>query len=182
LIPGPGFKWPPLTLAERLERAAQRKARASQEQARLKKLQRNERTRRLIKLGGSAVKAGIDELPANALYACFPRIAKEAQDKRAVAAWEREGAKHFRREADARVVAVAKFTDKIAPEVAASLGALGFRWNRYLGEWEGKVDHRQPKELVEGESENITAVKARSGNTAAKQRKTLDDTVGSVVL
>ena len=159
---------PKLTLAERLERAAQRKARAGQEEARLKKLQRNERTRRLIKLGGLAVKAGIDDLPANALYACFLRIAKDAQDARTVAAWDREGAKNFQREADSRVVAIARFTDKIAPEVAASLRALGFRWNRYLGQWEGKVDYGQAKPLVEGESGYITAVKAQSGNTAAK--------------
>jgi hypothetical protein len=140
---------PRLTLAERLERAAQRKARAGQEEARLKKLQRNERTRRLIQLGGLAVNAGIDELSANALYACFRRIAREAQDARAVAAWEREGAKHFQREADARVVAVAKFGEKIEPEVAASLRALGFRWNRYLGQWEGKVDFAEAKKTVE---------------------------------
>ena len=38
---------PKLTLAERLDKAAQRKARAGQDEARLKKLQRNERTRRI---------------------------------------------------------------------------------------------------------------------------------------
>jgi hypothetical protein len=149
---------PRLTLAERLEKAAQRKARAGQEESRLKKLQRNERTRRLIKLGGLAVKAGIDELPANALYACFLRIAKDAQDVRAVAAWEREGAKHFQREADARVVAVAKFGDKTAPEVAASLRALGFRWNRYLGQWEGKVEWAEAKKTVEAVGGKISRV------------------------
>lgn len=72
--------------------------------------------------------------PANALYACFLQIAKDAQAARAVAAWEREDAQHIQREADSRVVAVARFSDKIAPEVAASLRALGFRWNRYLGQ------------------------------------------------
>jgi hypothetical protein len=150
---------PRLTLAERLEKAAQRKARAGQEEARLKKLQRNERTRRLIKLGGLAVKAGIDELPANALYACFLRIAKDAQDKRAVAAWEREGGRYFQREADSRVVAVARFSDKIAPEVAASLRALGFRWNRYLGQWEGKVEFADAKKTVEEAEGKVERVK-----------------------
>jgi hypothetical protein len=149
---------PRLTLAERLEKAAQRKARAGQEEARLKKLQRNERTRRLIKLGGLAVKAGIDDLPANALYACFLRIARDALDPRAIQTWEREGAKHFQREADARVVAVAKFSEKIAPEVAASLRALGFRWNRYLGQWEGKVEFGEAKKTVEGTGGRIEKV------------------------
>ena len=71
---------PKLTLAERLQRAAERKARAEQEQARLKIMQRKERTRRLIELGGLAVKAGIDGLSTAALYDRFLAIAAEAKD------------------------------------------------------------------------------------------------------
>jgi len=69
---------------------------------------------------------------------------------------------------DSRVVAGARFSDKIAPETAASLRALGFRWNRLLVQWEGKVDYGQAKAFVEGESGKITAVNAQSGNTAVK--------------
>lgn len=79
---------PKLTLAERLERAAARKARAEQEAARLKLMQHKERTRHLIEVGGLAVKAGIDELPPAALYDRFLAIAAEASDNHKLA-WER---------------------------------------------------------------------------------------------
>jgi hypothetical protein len=146
---------PKLTLAERLERAAARKARAEQEAARLKLMQRKERTRHLIEVGGLAVKAGIDELPPAALYDRFLSIAAEASDKKTVAGWERAGSRHFQAEEDTRVVAVAKFPGKIEPELAASLRSVGFRWNRYLKQWEGKVEYDEAAKMVEGQGGKI---------------------------
>ena len=149
---------PKLTLAERLERAAARKARAEQEAARLKLMQRKERTRHLIEVGGLAVKAGIDELPPAALYDRFLSIAAEASDKKTVAGWERAGSRHFQAEEDTRVVAVAKFPGKIEPELAASLRSVGFRWNRYLKQWEGKVEYAEAEKLVEGQGGGVKKV------------------------
>lgn len=149
---------PKLSLAERLDRAARRKAKAEQDEARLKKMQRAERTRRLIEIGGLAVKAGIDVLPATALYDRFLAIAAEAgQNPDAVALWERDGARHFQKEADTRVVAVATYDAKIEPEVAASLRSVGFRWNRLLMRWEGRVDY-----------DEATAVVTTTGGTIAR--------------
>ncbi|MCW2247861.1 hypothetical protein M2352_003495 [Azospirillum fermentarium] len=128
-----------LTLAEKLERAARKKAQAEQEESRLKAAQRKERTRQLIELGGLIVKAKIDHLPPSALYACFLRIADEAQDKDQVTRWEREGGRHFQAEEDARVVAVAKFPERVSAETAAALRKLGFRWNKLMQQWEGRV-------------------------------------------
>jgi hypothetical protein len=146
---------PKLTLAERLVRADARKARAEQEAARLKLMQRKERTRHLIEIGGLAVKAGIDELPPSALYDRFLTIAAEAIDKKTVASWERAGSRHFQAEEDSRVVAVAKFPSKIEPELAASLRSIGFRRNRYLKQWEGKVDYGDAEKLVVGQGGKI---------------------------
>jgi len=149
---------PKLTLAQRLERAAARKAKAEQEAARLKTMQRKERTRRLIEIGGLAVKAGIDELPTTALYDRFLAIAAEAKDAGAVARWERDGAAHFQEEEDTRVVAIARFEHKIEAELAATLRSIGFRWNRFLQQWEGKVEFEPAKVLVEGQRGVITMV------------------------
>ncbi len=66
------------TLADQLAKVAERKAKAEQDEARLKERQRAERTRQLIELGGLVAKAGIDGLPPSALYACFLRIAEDA--------------------------------------------------------------------------------------------------------
>lgn len=127
------------TLADKLAKVAQRKVKAEQDEARLKDQQRAERTRQLIELGGLAAKAGIDSLPPRALYACFLRIAEEAKDKAKIALWEREGGRHFQAEEDAREVAIARFSGKVETDLAASLRKLGFRWNRFLGQWEGNV-------------------------------------------
>lgn len=154
---------PKLTLAERLQRAAERKARAEQEQARLKIMQRKERTRRLIELGGLAVKAGIDGLSTAALYDRFLAIAAEAKDPAAVAHWERAGSRHFQKEEDAKVVAVARFVGTIETELAASLRAVGFRWNRLLHQWEGKVNFAEAKALVEGMGGVIEEVEPPAG-------------------
>ena len=67
------------TLADKLAKVAERKAKAGRDEVRLKDQQRAERTRQLIELGGLIAKAGIDGLPPRALYACFLRIAEEAK-------------------------------------------------------------------------------------------------------
>lgn len=153
---------PKLTLAERLQKADARKARAEQEAARLKLMQRKERTRHLIEVGGLLVKAGIDQLPPAALYDRFLRIAAEAKDDpKAVAAWERAGSKHFQKEADTRVVAIARFGTKIDPELAATLRDIGFRWNRFLKQWEGKVAFDEAKAVVENSGGRIQQVDER---------------------
>ncbi|TWB21117.1 conjugal transfer protein TraD [Nitrospirillum bahiense] len=68
-----------LTLAERLEKAAAKKAKAEQELARLKAQRRKEDDRRLKELGALVVKAGLGDLPQEALYAAFQKIAQEAK-------------------------------------------------------------------------------------------------------
>ena len=147
---------PKLTLAERLDRAAARKAKAEQEAARLKLMQQKERTRRLIEIGGLAVKAGIDTIPSAALYDRFLAIAIDAKDEKTVALWERAGSRHFQEEEDTRVVVVARFANKIEPDLAASLRALGFRWNRFLKQWEGNVDYDAAAALVEEQGGTIS--------------------------
>ena len=151
---------PKRTLAERLALAAQRKARAEQQQAKLKLMQRKERTRRLIEIGGLAAKAGIDGLSAAALYDRFLEIAAGAKDPKAVAVWERSGGRYFHQEEgeDSRVVAVAKFAGKIPPDLTAQLRELGFHWNRLLIQWEGKVEWDGARTFVESEGGTISMV------------------------
>ena len=154
------------TLAERLAKVAERKAKAEQDEARLKDRQRAERTRQLIELGGLIAKAGIDGLPASALYACFLRIAEEAKDKSKVAFWEREGGRHFQTDGDAREIAVARFQGKVETGLAASLRALGFRWNRLLGQWEGNVLYADAEKAVTIAGGTISKPAPGTGQTA----------------
>lgn len=151
---------PKRTLAERLELVKQKQARAEQEQAKLIEMQRKERTRRLIEIGGLAAKAGIHELSTAALYDRFLEIAASAKDPKIVQAWEQSGGRHFHREQQdgSRVVAIAKFPDKLPPELTAQLRGLGFKWNRYLTHWEGEIDWDEAKALVETKGGSIAKV------------------------
>lgn len=137
-----------LTLAERLDRVARKKAKVEQEAARLKLAQRKARTRDLIALGGLVAKAGLADLSTTALYAAFKRLAAEAQDPAKVTLWEREGGRLFEAEDSACVLAVARFPDKLPPDITAALRALGFRRNKMLNQWEGRVDYLAAESLV----------------------------------
>ena len=139
-----------LTLVEHLERVAARNARAERGTARLKLLQRKERTRHLIETGSLAIKAGVDQLPSATLYGRLLSIAVEAMDKKAMAAWEWTEPQYFQAEEDSRVAAVANFHSKIEPEPTTFLRSGGFRRNRYLKQWEGKVEYGEVGKLVEG--------------------------------
>jgi hypothetical protein len=59
---------------------------------------------------------------------------------------------------DNRVVAVAKFPGKIEQELTASLRSVGFRWNRYLKQWEGKVEYGEAEKLVVEQGGRIKCV------------------------
>jgi hypothetical protein len=162
---------PRLTLAERLQRAGQKRIKAEQEEARLRTIQRKMRTRGLIEMGGLVVKAGLDELPPTALYAALLRIAAEVKNPETIALWEREGARHFQAEEDARIAAVARFPAIIERDLAAALRKLGFRWNRIVEQWEGKVDFTEAKQTVETAGGSIQPVRP-GGPSAPRQGPT----------
>ena len=151
---------PKRTIGERLQLLAQRKARAEQQEAKLHEMQRKERTRRLIEIGGLAAKAGIDGLSTAALYDRFLEIAAAAKDAKAVEAWTQSGGRHFHREQQdsSRVVAIAKFPDKLPPDLTAQLRSLGLKWNRLLVHWEGEVVWDAAKALVEAKGGTIAKV------------------------
>lgn len=148
------------TIGERLALIAQRKAKAEQQEAQLRDMQRKERTRRLIEIGGLAAKAGIDGLSTAALYDRFLDIAAGAKDPKAVAAWTEAGGRrlHIEGQDGSRIVAIAKFTDKLPPEYTALLRGVGFKWNRFLVHWEGEVEWDSARPLVESKGGTIAKV------------------------
>jgi hypothetical protein len=131
---------PKLTVAERLEKIAQRKARDERLEARLKVMQRKAAVRSAAEIARLAVKAGIGHLSAEALYGSFLTIAADAASPDKVAAWEAAGGQELRRpETTAREAAVATFAIKPAAETVTELRRLGFRWNSIFGHYEGRV-------------------------------------------
>jgi hypothetical protein len=54
---------------------------------------------------------------------------------------------------------VARFPAVIERDLAIALRKLGFRWNRIVEQWEGKVDFAQAKQTVEMAGGSIQPVR-----------------------
>ncbi len=130
-----------LSVAERLERIAQRKLKDEQLEARLRLIQKKADSRSAAEMGRLAAKAGLGQLSPAALFGCFLQAVAQAGDAAQVAAWEELGATALSPtdQTDRRVVAVAHFAAKPPADVVTALRQHGFRWNRILDQFEGRV-------------------------------------------
>jgi hypothetical protein len=77
---------------------AQRKAKLDEQLRKLAERERKARTRHLIQLGGLIVKAGLVDLPANALYGALLADKVASCDPLQVNRWSAEGGAAFNRE------------------------------------------------------------------------------------
>lgn len=157
------------SLAERLQRLEQQKARLQLTEAKIKTDERKARTRRLIEIGALVEKAGLADLPANALYGALIETARKAPDAGEIARWETIGGRAFAQEAKARdvdkepLVLLLSFSQP-AP-VATALRAAGMRWNKVMRHWEGLAYYEEVLALA---NEHGGAVRRVSASTAAQ--------------
>jgi uncharacterized protein YaiL (DUF2058 family) len=80
-------------LEEKKKKLEQKKARMQLEETRLKLTERKARTRHLIEMGGLVTKAGLDDLPTNALYGALLSIKKDLDtNENLVSGWIVKGA------------------------------------------------------------------------------------------
>ena len=132
------------TLADRLRRFEQQKARLAEQEARLKEAERRQRTRRLIELGGLVEKAALHDLDPDALYGALLSLREHAGDSAQVAQWRALGERAIAREAqphgaEGKEPLVIVLADAAVPSKrgTAALRRAGFRWNRVMRHWEG---------------------------------------------
>lgn len=152
---------PKLSVAERLDKIAQRKAKDERLEARLKLIQKKAESRSAAEISRLAIKAGLDQLSPAALYGAFLQIAADVADPEKLAAWEAKGHRSLRAaENDNREVAIAKFATKPVAETVAGLRKLGFRWNSILGQFEGRVAYAEAAAFVSGAGGTIEHVAA----------------------
>jgi hypothetical protein len=152
---------PKLSVAERLDKIAQQKRKAEQLEARLKLIQRKEQSRSTAEIARLVTKAGIDHLSVDALYGCFLQIAEDVANPEKLAAWEARGQKALRsNDNDQRVIGIARFATKPPADVIAGLRKLGFRWNKLLGQWEGRINFDEAAAFVTGAGGTISQVAA----------------------
>ena len=160
------------SLAERLRRLEQQKARLQLAESKIKDDGRKARTRRLIEIGALVEKAGLAALPANALYGALLEAAKKASDASDLARWETFGGRAFAGEAKARdadkepLVLSLPFSQP-AP-VATALRTAGMRWNKVMRHWEGLARYHEVLTLANERAGSVRRVSAPAAAPALK--------------
>ena len=118
----------------------QKKARMILEEARLKIKERKMRTRVLIEKGGLVTKAGLDDLPTNALYGALLSLKKDLDDNEILlAAWLVKGNAAFNAETKNSTPIILKFPEEPNSDIRAFVRSHGLRFNSFRQEWYGNA-------------------------------------------
>lgn len=158
------------SLAERLQRLEQQKAKLQLAESKIKDDERKARTRRLIETGALVEKAGLAALHANALYGALLEAAKKATDASEVARWETIGGRAFAQEAKARDAdkepLVLSLSFSQPTPVATALRAAGMRWNKVMRHWEGLARYDEVLALANEHGGSVRRVSAPAATPA----------------
>ena len=140
------------SLAERMTRLDQQKARLAEQGAKLRDDERKQRTRRWIEAGGLVEKAGLLGLEPNALFGALLSLTPQAKDTVEVAGWAKAGGAILDREASVREAGkepvFVTFATVLPTPFTTRLRAAGLRWNKVLEHWEGQAQHAEVAELA----------------------------------
>ncbi len=146
------------TKKQRLER---QKNKLHQQESLIKQMERKERTRRLIELGGLVVKAELDRLDANALLGGLLTLTEQkVQDPNIITAWTQKGKAAFDQENQNRVAVIVSFDKKPSAELRTQIRELGLKWNNFRKEWQGHVMLEEFKQVVRDIKHTITKVES----------------------
>jgi hypothetical protein len=127
-------------LDEQKTKLEQKKARMILEEARLKIKERKMRTRVLIEKGGLVTKAGLDDLPTNALYGALLSLKKDLDDnENLLAAWVVKGNAAFNAETKNSTPIILKFPEEPNSDIRAFVRSHGLRFNSFRQEWYGNA-------------------------------------------
>ena len=134
---------------EQLERQQhklqQHEARLQLRSQKLKTLERKQRTRRLIELGGLVVKAQLEDFNNNTLLGALISLKQHiSNDYNIVNEWTEMGAKAFeeRKATDGtgsteKIALILTFESEPPRELKSQLRDLNFKWNPFRKEWYG---------------------------------------------
>ncbi|MEN8236957.1 MAG: conjugal transfer protein TraD [Pseudomonadota bacterium] len=136
------------TKKQRLER---QKNRLNQQEALIKQLERKERTRKLIALGGLIVKAKLDDIDTNTLLGGLLTLAEQKiADPAITETWSQKGKATFDQENQDKVAVIVTFEEKPSAELRAQIRELGLKWNQFRKEWQGHVVLEELNQVLDG--------------------------------
>ena len=127
-------------LDEQKIKLEQKKARMQLEETRLRIKERKMRTRALIEKGGLVTKAGLDNLPTNALYGALLSIKKDLDtNENLVSGWIVKGNSAFNKEKQEATPVIFKFADEPSKDTRDFIRSYGLKYNKFRTEWYGKI-------------------------------------------
>jgi hypothetical protein len=154
------------SLAERMNRLEQQRAKLAEQEAKLKADERKQRTRRLVEAGTLVEKAGLLELEGAALYGALLFLGRVAGDKAKITEWTKTGKTALDGEtADgaAGEPLTVTFPAPLPTPFSTRLRGAGLRWNKLLQHWEGLAHYDAVAELAAEHEGTIVRVRADDG-------------------
>ena len=166
------------SLAQRLHAHQQHKARLAEQAAKLKSVERKQRTRRLIEAGALIEKVGLLDLDTNVLYGALLSLRDSADNKQQLDKWSALGGRAFARDArlrdEAREAIVLTFPGPLTKDATALLRAAGFRFSRVMQHWEGLAQYTEAESLAS--ANGGTAKRVATHGPAIQPREATDAT------
>ena len=127
-------------LDEQKIKLEQKKARMQLEETRLKLKERKMRTRSLIEKGGLVTKAGLDDLPTNALVGALLSIKKDLDaNENLVSGWIVKGNAAFNTEKKDTTAVILKFPEEPNSDIRTFVRSHGLCFNSFRQEWYGNA-------------------------------------------
>ena len=164
------------SLAARMQRIEQAKARVAQDEAKLRADERRARTKRLIEAGALVEKAGYLDFDANVLHGALRSLRPGFADKGQVEVWAGEGGRAFAEEARRRdedkKPCVIIFPRPLSKEAAANMRQAAFRFSKIFMHWEGRARFADAQSLAAaygGVARSVDEDRARANPLTANE-------------
>jgi hypothetical protein len=128
----------------------QKMNRLKEQEAKIKIMERKQRTRRLIELGGLVDKAGLSDLNSAQLFGALLSIKAQSKNPMLLDQWSKVGEEAFKEKSvmeNEKPITI-KFVSEPDNDIRKKLRAFGMRWNSVRKEWEGVADPHKIKETI----------------------------------
>ena len=135
-------------LEKRQRSLEQRRNRLKQLESSINTLERKQRTRRLIELGGLVVKAYLDTWPSNTLFGAFLFLKNKENNQQQKDDWTFNGRIHFIANKKRKLPLTLTFPVFPGEDLCTALKGLGFTWNLTQHKWEGYGDAEEITNLL----------------------------------
>ena len=154
------------SLAERISRLEEQKARLARDEAKLKADLSRQRTRRWVETGQLVERSGLLDLDDETLYGALLSIAEARHDPAKLAAWAKSGQRAFDQQRHAQEwkqePLTVTFPAPLPTAFATRLRAAGLRFNKLLQHWQGMAEHSSVTALATEQNGTVTRVQTRS--------------------